>query len=134
MKKIIRLGFVILMAVMAFSSCSNEDKEIGSREQLIGRWKNAKEYIVFYDDNAGDGYAWGKEWDEADGTKESDVDADNHGNGWFKWKKGNDYIRIVAMMSISEAGAAVDRDLSALSDTEMTLVNKRGTKKTYTKQ
>lgn len=119
MKKVIKLALLAIVAAVACTSCNKEGKEIGTRDQLLGRWQSGQEYIVFYDDNAGDGYAWGKEWNEADGTQESDLVY--HGNGWFRWKKGNDYIRTANATDISSAESAVDWKLSSLSDDKMEL-------------
>lgn len=130
MKKFLKLALLAIVAAVACTSCNKEGKEIGTRDQLIGRWQSGKEYIVFYDDNAGDGYAWGKEWNEADGTQENDLVY--HGNGWFRWKKGNDYIRTANATDISSAESAVDWKLSSLSDNKMEL-QQTTRMKTYTK-
>ncbi len=119
MKKILKLMLLAVVAVVACTSCNKEAKEIGTRDQLIGTWASAGEYIVFYDDNAGDGYAWGEEWNENEGIHKNDLEY--HGNGWFKWKKGNDYIRVATMMNVSEANPAIDWKLHALSDKQMEL-------------
>ena len=119
MKKFLKLALLAIVAAVACTSCNKEGKEIGTRDQLLGRWQSGQEYIVFYDDNAGDGYAWGKEWNEAEDTYESDLVY--HGNGWFKWKKGNDYVRVALMIDISQANPAVDWKLSSLSDDKMEL-------------
>jgi hypothetical protein len=55
---------------------------------IVGKWSNAKNplwYKVYYDDYDGDGFFWGKEWDEKDDVLEYDLMF--HGNGWFRWKK-----------------------------------------------
>ena len=130
MKKILKLMLLAVVAVVACTSCNKEGKEIGTRDQLIGRWVSSGEYIVFYDDNAGDGYAWGKEWNENEGIYESYLE--DHGSGWFKWKKGNDYVRVALMMDISQANPAVDWKLSSLSDDKMEM-QQTTRMKTYTK-
>ena len=134
MKHLVRFAAALAVIVLALSGCK-KNKEIGSRSQLIGRWQYNKEYIVFYDESAEDeGYSWGKEWNEAEGVYESDLDGeDEHGNGWFKWKKGDDYIRVATMMSISEANPALDWSLNTLTDTEMSLAQKNKQFKTYKK-
>ena len=112
---------MLTLVLLAAVAC-NKKKEIGTREQLIGRWQSGQEFIVFYDEPAEDGYAWGKEWNEAQGVMETDLDGeDYHGNGWFQWKKGDDYIRVATMLSVSEAAAALDWTLYSLTDTEMQL-------------
>lgn len=55
---------------------------------IVGKWVNAKNpqwHKVYYDDYDGEGYYWGKEWDEKEDVQE--VDLVFHGNGWFRWKK-----------------------------------------------
>lgn len=133
MKKFFQFATFLVVIIIAFASCK-KDKEIGTREQLIGRWQSGQEYLVFYNEDAGDGYAWGKEWNEAQGVLESDLEGeDYHGNGWFRWKKGDDYIRVAAQLSITEAEAALDWTLNSLTDTQMSLAQKNKQYKTYNK-
>ncbi len=122
MKKYLFLLPILLMALLTSCNMSTET-EIGTREQLIGRWQSGTDYIVFYDEDAGDGLSWGKEWN-SDDKLESDLDdpdMDYHGNGWFKWKKGVDYITAANMVNISQAEAAIDWKLFELTDTQMKL-------------
>ena len=135
MKTISRIILILIVALTAFTSCRNKDVEIGTREQLIGRWQSndGKDFIVFTNDDAGEGYAWGKEWN-TDDQEEKDLDElDFHGNGWFKWKKGSDYITARNMMSISEAEAAIDWKLYVLTDSQLQLAQKAGKIVTYNK-
>lgn len=135
MKTISRIVLILIVALVAFTSCQNKDVEIGTREQLVGRWQSqsGQDFIVFTNEDAGEGYAWGMEWN-ADETLESDLEElDFHGNGWFKWKKGGDYITARNMMSISEAEAAVDWKLYELNDSRMQLAQKAGKIVTYNK-
>ena len=104
MKKVLKLALLAIVAAVACTSCNKEGKEIGTRDQLLGRWQSGQEYIVFYDDNAGDGYAWGKEWNEADGTQESDLVY--HGNGWFRWTKNKDTLFEYHTMDLTEVPIA----------------------------
>ena len=86
MKTISRIVLILIVALAAFTSCRKTDVEIGTREQLVGRWQsqNGNEFIVFTDEEAGEGYAWGKEWNAYE-KLESDLDElEFHGNGWFK--------------------------------------------------
>lgn len=48
-------------------------------------------------------------------------------------EKGNDYIRVANMLSISEAASALDWTLYSLSDNEMQLAQKTNQRKTYKK-
>ena len=134
MKKILKLMLLAVVAVVACTSCNKEAKEIGTRDQRIGRWQGGDDIIVFKDENAGDGYAWGYEFNQND-KNESDLlpgGDDYHGNGWFYWKKGNDYIRTRNMMNGSPAEAAIDWKLHALSDKQMEM-QQTTRMKTYTK-
>ena len=63
-----------------------EDDTPAADPALVGRWQNDANpqwYKVYYDDYDGDGYFWGKEWNEAEDVQESDLNY--HGNGWFRW-------------------------------------------------
>ena len=135
MKTISRIILILIVALAAFTSCRNKDVEIGTREQLVGRWQsqNGNDFIVFTNEDAGEGYAWGKEWN-SDEKLESDLDElDFHGNGWFKWKKGAGYITARNMLSISEAEAAIDWKLYELTDSRMQLAQRAGKIVTYNK-
>lgn len=70
---------------------------------IVGMWRNSDNprwYKVYYDDYDGDGFYWGKEWDEADDVEEEDLTY--HGNGWFLWRKEGKNLREMHKMDISE--------------------------------
>ena len=70
---------------------------------IVGMWRNAdnpKWFKVYYDDYDGDGFFWGKEWDEADDVFEEDLYY--HGNGWFRWRKEGKNLKELHTMEISE--------------------------------
>lgn len=135
MKRFFYFAALCCMIMFTFSSCEKE-KEIGTTANLFGRWQgvtDSQEYMVFYSDVAEEGWYWGKEWNTNDKT-ENDLDGmDYHGNGWFMWQKGKNYITMRNMLNASEAQAAIDRKLSALDDKNMTIVNNRGVAISYTK-
>lgn len=71
---------------------------------IVGMWRNAANpqwYKVYYDDYHGDGYFWGKEWDEADDVEEEDLTY--HGNGWFMWRKEGKNLRELHKMDLGDA-------------------------------
>ena len=71
---------------------------------IVGTWQNAenpKWFKVYYDDYDGDGYYWGKEWDESDDVFEEDLNY--HGNGWFRWRKEGKNLREEHQMEIGSA-------------------------------
>ena len=64
-----------------------EDETPIADPAIVGRWQNAAnpQWIrVYLDDYDGDGFFWGKEWDEAEDVHEEDLNY--HGNGWFRWR------------------------------------------------
>ena len=71
---------------------------------IVGTWQNAQNpgwFKVYYDDYDGDGYYWGKEWDEADDVFEEDLTY--HGNGWFRWRKEGKNLKELHRMDLSDA-------------------------------
>ncbi len=119
----------ILCAFVAcvMTSCifgGSSSSEIGTRQQLIGHWQTATPttpglHMVFYDETAEDGYCWGKQWDEREGFYESDIVY--HGNGWFYWKKGPDYLRMRHMMNLTPSESAIDQTIYSLSDNRLSI-------------
>ena len=76
-----------------------EDETPIADPAIVGRWQNAAnpQWIrVYLDDYDGDGFFWGKEWDEAEDVHEEDLNY--HGNGWFRWEKKGKVIREYATM------------------------------------
>ena len=71
---------------------------------IVGIWRNADNplwYKVYYDDYEGDGYFWGKMWDEADDVYEEDLIY--HGNGWFLWRKQGKELKELHQMELGNA-------------------------------
>ncbi len=122
MKRILYFAAICCMTLGTFTSCEMKEKEIGTLSNMFGRWRNdsnPQQYTVFYSDAAETGWYWGKEWDERDGVLESDLE--EHGNGWFMWKKGSSSLVMRMMMSISQAEPAVEIQLVSLTDSKMTV-------------
>lgn len=68
---------------------------------IVGKWHLTDKplcYKAYYDDYDGNGYFWGKEWDESEDVMEDDLDY--HGNGWFRWKKQGKELQEYAVMEI----------------------------------
>ena len=71
---------------------------------IVGTWQSVSSptwFKVYYDDYDGDGYYWGKEWDEADDVFEEDLGY--HGNGWFRWRKEGKLLKELHHMDVGEA-------------------------------
>lgn len=133
-----RIIIAIVCAVVSFgmTSCifggSSSSTEIGTRQQLIGHWQGVSPttsglHFVFYDESAEEGYCWGKTWDESDDYYESSLVY--HGNGWFMWKKGTDYIRMRHMINVSQAQSAIDQTIYSLTDNNLSIQD--GSKRVY---
>ena len=138
MKTIIRILPALIVAAM-MSSCNllGGQTESYSASQLIGTWQRTStlgegnEVWVYQADKDNTGaYYWGKTWDEGDDVTESDVDADYHGNGWFKWQIENTDLTQIHMLTVSEAGVPKTYTVTYLDAN--TLKYKDSFKKEYT--
>ena len=124
MKKLFYVAALCCAMMVALTAC-NPETEIGTREQVIGRWQGTNPtaetwFFVFLDEPASEGYAWGYQFDEVSGSPEQFVvEEDFHKNGWFQWKKGDKYLRMRHMSTGSEAEAAIDQTLYVLTDTDL---------------
>ena len=89
MKKSTILFGVVAIVVMMMTSCQME-KPSFQEADLLFLWKNAgQEAFVRFTteaDPTGE-YKYGREWNEDEGTFESDLK--QYGNGWFKYKLVN---------------------------------------------
>ena len=82
---------------------------------IVGLWHEAANplwYKAFYDDYAGDGYFWGKEWQENDSIFEEDLPY--HGNGWFRWRREDDKLIEMHVMTMSKVPIAKRWTIKAL--------------------
>ena len=133
-----RIAYILILLAIVLVGCESKKSttEIGTRDYLIGRWQGVSPYaskssiyFVFYDEVAQDGYYWGKTWDTYDSSEDQLV---YHGNGWFLWKKGPDYIRQVDAMEISTGMSAHDQEIYELTDTKL-VMSDAGKRLTLTK-
>ena len=70
---------------------------------IVGKWQNnvnPQWFRVYYDDYDGDGFFWGKEWDEADDVHEEDLNY--HGNGWFRWRRDGKQLLEMHTMDVHD--------------------------------
>lgn len=98
-------------------------EEIATADPLIvGKWTNTSNPLwlrVFYDDYDDEtGMFWGKEWDEKEDVFEEDLNY--HGNGWFRWEKKKNSLRIYATMDARDV--PIHRAYNILVSTSDSLV------------
>lgn len=132
MKKFFKLATVVL-AVLALASCQNEVSF--PQADLQGVWveetETSETYFNFTQEQTDEiPYQWGYEWfidkeDDSHSTLESDVLAEKHGNGWFKYKLVKTELTEIHMMNISEAEAPVVYTVNKLTETELSFTDKR---------
>jgi len=111
-----------------------EDEEYNP--MLLGHWvcnERPTWHRIYTDEYSGNGYYWGKEWDEAEDVSEEDLI--DYGNGWFEWKMdGNDVLEL-ATTDMSEARVPFIYTIKKLSDKDLVYIEQRSTeKRTFTRQ
>ncbi len=129
MKRLFPIIAMLCVLAGAFTSCKKEVEY--NAADLFGKWQTQSInensqlplYYVLYNESVDGDYFWGKEWDEGDGTIESDVDNDFHGNGWFKWKIEGEELIMMHMMNISEANAPKYYTITLLTETTFSYQN-----------
>lgn len=130
MKKIIKLATVVL-AVIALASCQNEVSF--PQADLQGVWldQNGQQdtYYNFTTEKTDEEpFLWGYEWlidneNSDNSVLESDVLAEKHGNGWFKYKLVKTELTEIHMLTISEALSSVTHKVTKLTDTELSFTD-----------
>ena len=127
MKRIVYL-LTVALAALFVTSCGNMFGPTTdyTASDLKGTWTEEANPLCYWvysldKDDSGE-YYWGKTWDEAEDVHESDVDADYHGNGWFKWKISSNKLTLIHMMNISDA--AIPQVFTITSCNSTTLVLK----------
>lgn len=104
MKKSTILFGVVAIVAMMMTSCQME-KPSFQEADLLGLWKNAgQEAFVRFTTEAADPtgeYKYGREWNEGEGTFESDLKP--YGNGWFKYKLVQNDLKEIHLMDNSSA-------------------------------
>ena len=103
---------------------------------LLGHWVCAERptwHRIYTDEYSGNGYYWGKEWDEAEDITEEDLV--DYGNGWFEWKMdGNDVLEL-ATTDMSEARVPFIYTIKKISDQDLVYIEQRSTeKRTFMRQ
>lgn len=97
---------------------------------LLGHWICVDQpswHRIYTDEYSGNGYYWGKEWDEADDISEADLI--DYGNGWFEWKMdGNDVLEL-ATSDMSETRVPFIYTIKKLSDKDLIYIEQRSTEK-----
>ena len=105
-----------------------EDETINAL--ILGHWVNVDHptwHRVYTDEYSGNGYYWGKEWDESEDVTEADLV--DYGNGWFEWKMdGNDVLEL-ATTDMSESRVPFIYTIKKLSTKELIYVEQRSTEK-----
>ncbi len=126
--KIISKLTVLLVVLAAMVACTPEISY--PQQDLQGYWLEEKgvelNYFRFTSENVANEapYQWGYEWtenteDPSLSTEESDVLADRHGNGWFKYKIERSELTEIHMMSVSEAMIPKVFAIMRLTDTDL---------------
>lgn len=91
---------------------------------IYGKWADSNEvlaYTMFMLEDAGDGFYWGKEWNEQDGVYESDLD--EHGNGWFRWRVKKNKILFIRSTNFGFSIPA-EYTITQMEDTVLGLQNR----------
>lgn len=97
---------------------------------LIGHWVCVDRpawHRVYTEEYSGNGYYWGKEWDEDEDVLE--VDLVDYGNGWFEWKMDGDDVLELATSDMSETRVPFIYTIKKLSDKNLIYVEQRSTEK-----
>ena len=97
---------------------------------LLGHWvcvERTTWHRIYTDEYSGNGYYWGKEWDEADDVTEADLV--DYGNGWFEWKQdGNDVLEL-ATTDMSDTRVPFIYTIRKLSERDLMYIEQRSQEK-----
>lgn len=103
MKKSTILFGVVAIVAMVMTSCQME-KPSFQEADLLGLWKDASQeaFVRFTTEADPTGeYKYGREWNEDEGTFESDLKP--YGNGWFKYKLVQSDLKEIHLMDNNSA-------------------------------
>ena len=101
MKKSTILFGVVAIVAMMMTSCQME-KPSFKEADLLGLWQeNGQEAFVRFTNEPAGEYKYGCEWNEGEGTFESDLKP--YGNGWFKYKLVQNDLKEIHLMDNSSA-------------------------------
>lgn len=87
--------------------CEDEEEEINPL--IYGKWQsttNPQWYKVYTDEYSGNGYYWGKEWDETEDITEDDLI--DYGNGWYEWKMNKNELIELATTDMNSTRIPVE--------------------------
>lgn len=103
---------------------------------LLGHWTCVEKptwHRVYTDEYSGNGYYWGKEWDEADDVSEADLV--DYGNGWFEWKQDKNDILELATTDMSDTRVPTIYTIRKLNDNDLIYTEHRSQeKRTFIRQ
>lgn len=103
---------------------------------LLGHWTCLERptwHRVYTDEYSGNGYYWGKEWDEAEDVTEEDLV--DYGNGWFEWKQDENDILELATTDMSDARVPFIYTIRKLTDKDLIYIEQRSqAKRTFVKK
>ena len=133
MKKSTILFGVVAIVAMMMTSCQIE-KPSFQEADLLGLWQeNGQEAFVRFTDEpdpAGE-YKYGREWNEGEGTFESDLK--QYGNGWFKYKLVQNDLKEIHLMDNSSAEVPKIYTVLQLTDDVLKYRDDRGVITTFIK-
>ena len=140
-KSVFSLALVALIGI-AFSACNPKEPIEYSLNDMQGLWKeNGTEHFMrFTTESANDlkaGYLWGYEWDEAEGTEESDLFEPDmyHGNSWFMYRLDGEGWHQINKMNNNWADIPQDYTITTLTSSQFVYYKKgyKNEKQSYTK-
>ncbi len=103
---------------------------------LLGHWTCLERptwHRVYTDEYSGNGYYWGKEWDEAEDVTEEDLV--DYGNGWFEWKQDENDILELATTDMSDARVPFIYTIRKLTDKDLIYIEQRSqAKRTFVRK
>lgn len=97
---------------------------------LIGHWQCNERpgwHRIYTDEYSGNGYYWGKEWDEDEDVSEEDLV--DYGNGWFEWKMDKNDVLELAATDMNDTRVPFIYTIKKLSDTELIYIEQRSKEK-----
>jgi hypothetical protein len=97
---------------------------------IIGHWQCVDRptwHRVYTEEYSGNGYYWGKEWDEAEDVTEEDLV--DYGNGWYEWKMDGADVLELATSDMSESRVPFIYTIKKLSDGDLIYIEQRSSDK-----
>ena len=135
--------FTLLIVLAAVLVGCNKNEPEYQLSDMQGLWQeNGTEHFMrFTEESANDlkaGYLWGYEWDEAEGTEESDLFEPNmyHGNSWFMYRLDGEGWHQINKMNNNWADIPQDYTITTLTSSQFVYYKKgyKNEKQSYTKK